>query len=422
MSCKVVIGTQWGDEGKAKMIDYYTRSSDIIVRYQGGANAGHTVVVKEKKFIFHLVPSGVLHPEKICVIGNGVVLDPLQLISELESLEKQGFQVRNRLLISDAAHLILPYHKTMDEAMEQIRSEKIGTTIRGIGPSYSDKCLRIGIRAGDVFETNLLKEKVNLALSVKNPQLGRIYRKGTYTENDIMQIMKRFKKSCGEMIVNTQHYLHKALAGGKRILLEGAQGFALDIDHGTYPYVTSSNPTIGGALAGTGLNAFNIDEVVGITKAYLTRVGEGPFPTEAPAKLADRMRVNGAEFGSTTGRPRRCGWFDAPLIRQTARINGLTSIALTKLDVLSGFKKIRVAVDYRMNGKIIDHFPASNLNRVQPVYRDLDGWDENIRRCKNRDELPRNARAYIDFIESITGVKVSIVSVGPDRQSTFRNG
>ena len=422
MSCKVVIGTQWGDEGKAKMIDYYTRSSDIIVRYQGGANAGHTVVVKEKKFIFHLVPSGVLHPEKICVIGNGVVLDPLQLISELESLEKQGFQVRNRLLISDAAHLILPYHKTMDEAMEQVRSEKIGTTIRGIGPSYSDKCLRIGIRAGDVFETNLLKEKVNLALSVKNPQLGRIYRKGTYTENDIMQIMKRFKKSCGEMIVNTQHYLHKALAGGKRILLEGAQGFALDIDHGTYPYVTSSNPTIGGALAGTGLNAFNIDEVVGITKAYLTRVGEGPFPTEAPAKLADRMRVNGAEFGSTTGRPRRCGWFDAPLIRQTARINGLTSIALTKLDVLSGFKKIRVAVDYRMNGKIIDHFPASNLNRVQPVYRDLDGWDENIRRCKNRDELPRNARAYIDFIESITGVKVSIVSVGPDRQSTFRNG
>lgn len=421
MGCKVVIGTQWGDEGKAKMIDYYTRSSDIIVRYQGGANAGHTVVVKGKKFIFHLVPSGILHPEKICVIGNGVVLDPLQLINELDSLEKQGFKVNSRILISDAAHLILPYHKAMDEAMEEARSEKIGTTVRGIGPSYSDKCLRIGIRAGDIFDTRLLKEKIALALSVKNPQLGRIYKRGTFSENDIMLIMKQFKKACGDMIINTQHYLHASLAKGKRLLLEGAQGFALDIDHGTYPYVTSSNPTIGGALMGTGLNAFDIDEVIGITKAYLTRVGEGPFPTEAPANVSERMRVNGGEFGSTTGRPRRCGWFDVPLIRQTARINGLTSIALTKLDVLSGFKKIKVAVDYKLKGKSIDYFPASDLAKVEPVYRDLDGWDENIARCKNRGELPKNARAYIDFIESMAGVKISIVSVGPDRQSTFRN-
>ncbi len=421
MGCKVVIGTQWGDEGKAKMIDYYTRSSDIIVRYQGGANAGHTVVVKGKKFIFHLVPSGILHPQKICVIGNGVVLDPLQLISELESLEKQGFNIANRILISDAAHLILPYHKALDEAMEESRSEKIGTTVRGIGPSYSDKCLRIGIRAGDIFDTRLLKEKITLALNVKNPQLGRIYKKGTFTENDIMTIMKRFRKTCGDMITNTQHYLHESLAKGKRILLEGAQGFALDIDHGTYPYVTSSNPTIGGALMGTGLNAFDINEVIGITKAYVTRVGEGPFPTEAPANISERMRVNGGEFGSTTGRPRRCGWFDVPLVRQTARINGLTSIALTKLDVLSGFKKIRVAVDYKIKGKSINFFPASDLGRVEPVYRDFNGWDENIARCKTRSDLPKNARAYLDFLESASGVKISIVSVGPDRHSTFRN-
>ncbi len=421
MSCKVIIGTQWGDEGKAKMIDYYTRASDIIVRYQGGANAGHTVVVKEKKFIFHLVPSGVLHPDKICVIGNGVVLDPLQLIIELESLEQQGFVVRNRILISDASHLILPYHKAMDEAMEEARSEKIGTTVRGIGPSYSDKCLRIGIRAGDIFDMKLLKKKVSLALNIKNPQLERIYKKRTYTEKEIMDIMKSFKKACGDMIVNTQHYLHSSLATGKRILLEGAQGFGLDIDHGTYPYVTSSNPTIGGALIGTGLNAFDIDEVVGITKAYLTRVGEGPFPTEATGKEGERMRVNGSEFGSTTGRPRRCGWFDAPLLRQTAHINGLTSIALTKLDVLSGFKKVRVAVGYRINGKTIDYFPASSLSKAEPIYEDLNGWDENIARCKNRADLPRNARKYIDFIESIINVKISIVSVGPDRLSTFKN-
>jgi adenylosuccinate synthase len=236
-----------------------------------------------------------------------------------------------------------------------------------------------------------------------------------------MMIMKRFKKACGDMIINTQHYLHESLEQGKRLLLEGAQGFALDIDHGTYPYVTSSNPTIGGALMGTGLNAFDINEVIGITKAYVTRVGEGPFPTEAPGSISERMRVNGGEFGSTTGRPRRCGWFDAPLIRQTARINGLTSMALTKLDVLGGFKKIRVAVDYKIKGKGIDFFPASDLGRVEPVYRDIDGWDENIARCKRRKELPKNARAYIDFIESVTGVKISIVSVGPDRHSTFRN-
>lgn len=403
------------------MIDYFTRDSDIVVRYQGGANAGHTVVVNDKKYVFHLIPSGVLHKNKICVIGNGVVVDPIQLINELTALEADGFDIKKRLLVSDAAHLILPYHKALDEAMEEARSNKIGTTVRGIGPSYSDKCLRVGIRAGDVFDTRLLKNRVALALDMKNLQLDRIYKKQTFSEEEIMDILKKFRKICGPMITNTQHFLHKSLNAGKNILLEGAQGFGLDIDHGTYPYVTSSNPTIGGALMGTGLNASNIGQVIGITKAYLTRVGEGPFPTEASGEDGDRMRVNGAEFGSTTGRPRRCGWFDAPLLKQSALTNGLTGIALTKLDVLSGFKKIKVAVGYKVDGKKIDYFPASNLYKAQPIYRELEGWNADISRCRRKSDLPRSAQAYIDFIESQIGVKISIISVGPERNNTFKN-
>jgi len=421
MGCNVVIGTQWGDEGKAKMIDYFTRSSDIVVRYQGGANAGHTVVVKDKKYIFHLIPSGILHEDKMCVIGNGVVVDPLQLIQEIASLEEEGYDVKNRLLISDASHLILPYHKAIDEAMEEFRSHKIGTTVRGIGPSYSDKCLRLAIRAGDIFDMKQLKEKVSQALRIKNLQLERIYGKPVFTIEEIMNILKKFKSTCGDMVVNTQHFLHTSIREGKNILLEGAQGFALDIDHGTYPFVTSSNPTIGGALIGTGLNAYNIDQVIGIMKAYVTRVGEGPFPTEALGEDGDRMRVNGAEFGSTTGRPRRCGWFDVPLLKQAALINGLTSVVMTKLDVLTGFKKIKVAVGYTVNGKKIDYFSPSNLYKAKPVYKELNGWNTDITRCKRKSELPRNARKYIDFIESQIGVKVSLISVGPNRHNTFRN-
>ncbi len=415
------MGTQWGDEGKAKMIDFYTRDSDIVVRYQGGANAGHTVVVQDKKYIFHLVPSGILHEDKHCVIGNGVVVDPLQLINEIESLEQEGYDIRKRLLISDAAHLILPYHKAYDEAMEEFRSKKIGTTVRGIGPSYSDKCLRIGIRAGDVGDMKLLKDKVVNVLKLKNLQLERIFKKRVFTVEEIMDILKKFKKECGAMIVNTQHYLHDSAKNGKRILLEGAQGYALDIDHGTYPYVTSSNPTIGGALIGTGLNAFDIDQVIGIMKAYVTRVGEGPFPTEALGEDGDRMRVNGSEFGSTTGRPRRCGWFDVQLVRETALINGLTSVAMTKLDVLSGFKKLKVAVNYTVDGKKINYFPVTNLHKAKPVYKQLDGWNMDISNCRKKSELPLNARKYIDYIESQIGVSISIISVGPGRHSTFKN-
>lgn len=421
MGCKVVIGTQWGDEGKAKMIDYFARESDIIVRYQGGANAGHTVVVNGKKHVFHLIPSGILHRGKICVIGNGVVIDPLQLMNEIASLEAEGYAIRAQLKISDAAHIILPYHKVLDEVMEQSRDNKIGTTVRGIGPSYADKCLRVGIRTGDLIDMSITAARVRQAVEQKNIVLERIYGRSGFTFEEIMEILKRFKRTCGDMIVNTQYVLHQSLKKGKRVLLEGAQGFGLDIDHGTYPYVTSSNPTIGGALMGTGLNPFDVGEVIGIAKAYLTRVGEGPFPTEAAGKEGEIMRARGDEFGATTGRPRRCGWFDGVLLTQAARINGLTSVALTKLDVLTGFKTIRVAVGYTMGGKRIPFFPAAQLHRAKPIYRELPGWSEEISGCRSRRELPKNAQRYIDFIEKLIGVKITIVSVGPDRSNTIAN-
>ena len=419
MSCSIVIGTQWGDEGKAKMIDYFTKDADVVVRYQGGANAGHTVVVNGKKYVFHLIPSGILHENKICVIGNGLVLDPLQLIDELEKLALEGLDVKKRLLISDSAHLILPYHKALDGAMEELRDNKIGTTQRGIGPCYADKCLRIGVRAGDIFNEKTLKERLEFALKLKNAQLEKIFGKEPFSMNEIMEIIKVFKEKLGDIITNTQDYLHSAVKQGRKLLLEGAQGYGLDIDHGTYPFVTSSNPTVGGALLGTGLNSFNVSDVVGIVKAYVTRVGEGPFPTEDTGDDGDRLRVNGKEFGATTGRPRRCGWFDIPLLRQSCRINGFTSLALTKLDVLSGFKKIRVAVDYELKGKKIEHFPVAFLEDIKPIYFELDGWEEDLSKITSYDALPAAARTYIDFLQENIGVKISVVSVGPGRESTF---
>ncbi len=419
MGCNVVIGTQWGDEGKAKVIDYYSKDSDIVVRYQGGPNAGHTVVANGKKYIFHLIPSGMLHEEKICVIGNGVVVDPDQLIAEMDLLEKEGYNVKNRLIISDSAHLIIPYHKALDSAMEESANKKIGTTKRGIGPCYSDKCLRIGIRIGEIFEKDLLKRRAEEALSNKNLQLSKIYSASEFKLDEILEILNRFRERIEGMVTNTQYYLHKSLEEGKQILLEGAQGNALDIDHGTYPFVTSSNPTIGGALLGTGLNSFLIDEIIGITKAYVTRVGEGPFPTEDVGDDGERLRKIGAEFGSTTGRPRRCGWFDVELMKHAKRINGLTTIALTKLDVLSGFPKIKVATGYKLDGKKIEHFPSMMIERVKPVYEELDGWEEDITACKTFDELPKNAKKYVNYIENSLDLKASMISVGPERESTI---
>ncbi len=420
MSCTVAIGAQWGDEGKAKMVDYLTRDTDIVVRYQGGANAGHTVVVDDKKFVFHLIPSGILHEDKICLIGNGVVLDPVELLDEITLLEKKGYSVKNRLIISDSAHFILPYHKALDSLLENFSDEKIGTTRRGIGPCYSDKCLRIGIRTGDIFDLDSLERRVSAALKIKNLQLEKIYGEPPFSMDEIMSILLQFKDRAGSMIRCTQDYLHDSISDGKKILLEGAQGHALDIDHGTYPFVTSSSPTIGGALLGSGLNAFDVDNVLGIAKAYVTRVGEGPFPTEADDEESERLRVNGNEFGATTGRPRRCGWFDFPLLKKAIKINGMNQLAITKLDVLTGFEKIKIGVGYDISGERVDSICPSKLGNVKPIYIEMDGWEENISRCRSYAELPKNARDYLNFIEEELNVPIVYISVGPGREYTFK--
>ncbi len=420
MGCIVAIGTQWGDEGKAKMIDYLTRDADIVARYQGGANAGHTVVVDDKKFVFHLIPSGILHEGKTCLIGNGVVLDPIELIEEIELLENKGYNVKDRLIISDSAHFILPYHKALDSILEESSEEKIGTTKRGIGPCYADKCLREGIRTGDIFDEDYLRKRVTAALKVKNLQLEKMYGLPHITVDEIMEILIDFKIKAGDMVTNSQKFLHDALKNKKNILLEGAQGYALDIDHGTYPFVTSSNPTIGGALIGSGLNAGDITEVIGITKAYVTRVGEGPFPTEATDEESERLRVNGNEFGATTGRPRRCGWFDLPLLKKSIQINGLNSLAITKLDVLTGFEKIKTCIGYDIKGERVDDICLSKLGLVKPIYVEMEGWEENISKCKSFEELPKNTKDYLNFLEDELNIPVSYVSVGPGREFTFK--
>lgn len=420
MSCTVVIGSQWGDEGKAKMIDYFSSETDIIVRYQGGANAGHTVVTNNKKYVFHLIPSGILHKDKICVLGNGVVLDPEQLISEMDELINQGIDIKNRIFISDAAHLILPYHKALDGALEELRTNKIGTTKRGIGPCYADKCLRTGIRVSDAFlDKDILEEKINAALAVKNLQLEKMYNKPPHKAGEILEMLQKFKERTEGMIINTAYYLNEEHKKGKKIILEGAQGFALDIDHGTYPFVTSSNPTIGGALLGSGLNHSTVNRVNGIAKAYITRVGEGPFPTEDFTEEGDLLREKGGEYGATTGRPRRCGWFDVELMKQAVRICGLTDLTLTKIDVLSGFKKIKVAVGYEHEGKRMEMFPSHLLNEITPVYEEVDGWDEDISNIKSYDALPQKVKDYIDYIEDKIGIPISIISLGPDRENTI---
>ncbi len=420
MSCTVAIGAQWGDEGKAKMIDYLTRDADIVVRYQGGANAGHTVVVDDKKFVFHLIPSGILHEDKVCIIGNGVVLDPVEFLEEISLLEKKGYDIKNRLFISDSAHFILPYHKALDSLLENFSDEKIGTTRRGIGPCYSDKCLRIGLRTGDIFDLQTLERRAAAALKIKNLQLEKIYGENPFEMDEIMGILLQFKEKAGSMVINTQEYLHDAVKDGKGILLEGAQGHALDIDHGTYPYVTSSSPTIGGALLGSGLNAFDVDDVIGITKAYVTRVGEGPFPTEADEDESERLRVNGNEFGATTGRPRRCGWFDLSLVKKAIQINGMNKLAITKLDVLTGFEKIKICIGYDIKGERFDNISLSSLSKVKPIFIEMDGWDENISKCRSFEELPKNTRDYLNFIEDELNVPIAYISVGPGRDYTFK--
>ncbi len=420
MRVTVLVGSQWGDEGKGKIVDILCENYDIVARYQGGANAGHTVTIGEKQYILHLIPSGILRENVICVIGNGVVIDPNALLDEIELLRKNGISVEGRLFISHNAHLIMPYHKLLD-SINETNGNKIGTTGRGIGPCYIDKYARKGIKIVDLLNKKILEEKIRENLKEKNNLLKKIY---NHAELDVEEIIKEyveFDKTIDQYVKDVPSYLNNAIAEGKSILLEGAQGALLDVDHGTYPYVTSSSPTSGGACTGTGIPPTKINLVFGIVKAYTTRVGFGPFPTELLDDTGEKLREIGSEYGATTGRPRRCGWFDAFLVKYSATINGIEQAAITKLDVLSSFKEIKICIGYELNGKLLKSFPTDvqQLSEVKPVYQNFSGWNTDISKCGSYSELPPEAKKYLEFIANYTGIKITIVSVGPKRAQTF---
>jgi adenylosuccinate synthase len=420
MSVTILVGSQWGDEGKGKIVDILSEKFEIVTRYQGGANAGHTVEIGDKKYVLHLIPSGILRENCTCVIGNGVVIDPTALLEEIDLLEKFGINCDGRLFISQNAHLIMPYHKLLDSIHEKGES-KIGTTGKGIGPCYIDKYDRKGIRIVDLLNKKVLEEKIRFNLKEKNNLLSKIYGHEGLDAEEIVKTYIEFDKRIDKYIKDVPSYLNNAISEGKSILLEGAQGALLDVDHGTYPYVTSSNPTSGGACTGTGIPPNKITEIVGIVKAYTTRVGMGPFPTELNDSDGKKLQDIGAEFGATTGRPRRCGWYDAPLVKYSAMINGLDYVAVTKLDVLDHFDKIKVCVNYELDGKILKSFPTDveRLSCVKPVYETLTGWNSDISACTSYNELPQKTKEYLDFISKTSGIKIRIVSVGPKREQTF---
>jgi adenylosuccinate synthase len=415
MSCLVVVGAQWGDEGKGKLVDVLSEQADVVVRYQGGANAGHTVVVGTSQFILRLIPSGILNPHAICILGNGVVIDPLALFEELTGLGGRGIVTEGRLLVSDRAHLVWPYHKLLDAAGE--RSQNIGTTGRGIGPAYEDKYGRRGFRVGDLRDLVEAGRLLTARVARANDLLAMagMTERASYDEH--AALLGAVAPRLLPLATDTGAVIHRALRGGKRVLLEGAQGALLDVDHGTYPYVTSSNTTAGGASVGTGIGPTMIDGVLGVVKAYTTRVGNGPLPTLAEPDQEERLRRIGGEFGSVTGRPRRCGWFDAPVVRYAARVNGLTSLAVTKLDVLDGFARIPLGMAYQLDGARCEEMPAevSELTRVRPVYQTMPGWEAPTTAARTLADLPAAARAYLDRIEELAGVPISHVSVGTRR-------
>jgi adenylosuccinate synthase len=423
MSTLVVVGIQWGDEGKGKVVDLLAREADIIARFQGGSNAGHTLVVGGKKTIVRLIPSGVLHDGKVCVIGNGVVVDPEVLIEELDTLQHQGCLSDLSLLkISETAHLIMPYHKAIDLARERLRGEgRIGTTGRGIGPTYEDKMARVGIRFVDLLDEPVFQEKLSYNLQEKNIYLGAILKEQALDYTQIFDSYRRFRDRLAPHVTNTSRYLHHEISRGRKVLFEGAQGTMLDVDHGTYPYVTSSNTVSGAVCAGVGVAPQQIHGVIGISKAYTTRVGSGPFPTELFGPEGEKLRRDGGEFGTVTGRPRRCGWFDAVVARTAVRLNGVTSLALTKIDVLSGLPTVRVCTDYAHQGQQYDEVPASAhvIERLTPVYEDLPGWSEPLSDIRSLDALPANARRYVERVEQLVNVPVKMVSVGAGREETI---
>ena len=413
----VVLGAQWGDEGKGKIVDLMTPRFSVVARYQGGHNAGHTVYVSGKKFVLHLIPSGILHPGVTCIIGNGVVVDPQALFAEIEELSKLGIEVGERLLISDRAHLILPYHRELDVLSEARRGErKIGTTSRGIGPAYEDKVGRRGIRVCDLVDTKALADEVRENVNARN----QIIKDSTLDWNTVYSELLAFGNRMRRWTTDTSLFLASAIKEGRRVLFEGAQATMLDIDHGTYPYVTSSNASIGGVCTGLGVSPRAIGGVLGVAKAYTTRVGEGPLPTELFGEMAERLRESGQEYGASTGRPRRCGWFDAAVVRYAARINGLDALALTKLDVLDGLDELKVCTGYRLNGRLVTEFPADlGAGTYEAVYETLPGWKEPTRGARDFDELPPEARRYIARLEEVSGVPAAIVSTGSDREETI---
>ncbi|MBQ8173429.1 MAG: adenylosuccinate synthase [Mailhella sp.] len=422
MSNMTIVGAQWGDEGKGKIVDLLTSEVDMVVRFQGGNNAGHTVIVDGKKYVLHVVPSGILHPGKMCIIGNGVVLDPAGLFEEIDALAALGLDVSpERLKISYKTHLIMPYHRAIDAAREGKAKDKIGTTGRGIGPCYEDKKSRVGVRAGDLTDPEVLKAKIYKALEEKNVLFTQLYGVPALDPEQVFEEIMALAPRFVPYLADCSSLIMEANAAGQNIMFEGAQGVMLDIDHGTYPFVTSSNVVCDNASIGAGVNAGLIDQRIAIVKAYTTRVGSGPFPTELFDETGDFLRSQGGEFGATTGRPRRCGWLDLVVLREMARLCDPTSMALTKLDVLTGLKELKVCVAYEYEGQVMQYPPQTprGLDNVKPVFEVLPGWDEDLTGCTTWDSLPENCRRYVERIEEILGVKASFISVGPDRNQTF---
>jgi adenylosuccinate synthase len=422
MSVRIVLGTQWGDEGKGKIVDLLTRDADVVVRYQGGANAGHTVEIDDRQFILHLIPTGILHPDKICVVGNGVVVDLGQFFKELDELKDKGISVDKRMFLSDRAHLVMPYHKVVEKLNEEKKGkEKIGTTLKGIGPVCFDKIGRTGIRVGDLLNEEIFLKRVDLNFKLKKSYLKELGQDKLDSLKEESKKILNYKDRIKPFVIDSSVYLNQKIKDKNNILFESAQGTLLDVDFGTYPYVTTSHPTAGGACTGSGVGPTLIDEVIGVVKAYTTRVGDGPFPTELNDKTGELLRKSGNEFGATTGRPRRCGWLDLVILRYSVRINGISKLAVTKLDVLDAMDSIKVCMSYEYNGKKIDNFPSEldTLQHCKPIYEELPGWREITNGLTDYKNLPDNAKKYLDSIEKKIGVPIYLISTGPKRDQTI---
>ena len=416
----MVVGSQWGDEGKGKITDFLSQNAEVVARYQGGDNAGHTIVFGGKKYKLHLIPSGIFFKDKICVIGNGMVINPKSLITELQYLHDQGVDTDN-LRISNRAHVILPYHLKLDELSEASKgTNKIGTTKKGIGPAYMDKAARIGIRIADLLDREEFEKRLTQNLEEKNRIFEKLYDEEGFKLEDILDEYYNYGQQFAKYVCDTSVVLNDALDEGRRVLFEGAQGVMLDIDQGTYPFVTSSNPVAGGVTIGSGVGPSKINHVVGVCKAYTSRVGDGPFPTELHDEIGSQIREVGREYGTTTGRPRRIGWFDSVVVRHARRVSGITDLALNSIDVLTGLETVKICIAYKYKGEIIEEFPASLkiLSECEPVYEEMPGWTEDITGVKKLDELPDNARHYVERVAQLTGIPLSIFAVGPDRSQT----